>query len=128
MITGFVTPELEAVLSIELRGLNGQSQAVPAAIDTGFDGVLALPESVIERLDFPFLGIEKVVLADGSRTVLATFAATVVWHGKPLRVVAMEAEGGALVGMALLYGSRLTMDVLEGGPVRIEMIEPGVGA
>ena len=123
MITGSVTSELEAVLSIELRGLNGQSQSVRAAIDTGFDGVLALPEAVMERLDFPFLGLEKVVLADGSRTVLLTFAATVLWHGKLLRVTAMEAEGGALVGMALLYGSRLTMDVLEDGPVRIEAVE-----
>jgi len=123
VITGSVTPELEAVLSIELRSLNGQSQTIRAAIDTGFDGVLALPGTVIERLDFPFLGLEKVVLADGSRTVLSTFAATVLWHGKLLRVTAMEAEGGALVGMALLHGSRLTMDVLENGPVRIEPIE-----
>lgn len=31
-------------------------------------------------------------------------------------------EGGALLGMALLHGSRLSMDVVADGPLRIEPI------
>jgi hypothetical protein len=34
----------------------------------------------------------------------------------------LEADGGALIGMALLYRSRLTLEVLDGGPVTIELL------
>jgi len=123
MITGTVTSEFEAVLTVELQGAGGESETLRAAVDTGFDGFLTLPSSVIARLGFPFQGLADLVLADGSAVILAVFEAIVIWYGKAIPVSAIESEGGALVGMRLLYGSRLTMDVLENGPVRIEPIK-----
>ena len=32
----------------------------------------------------------------------------------------LDADGGPLVGMSLLYGSRVTLDVVDGGPITIE--------
>lgn len=123
MIAGTVTSEFEAVVTIELQGADGESETLPAAVDTGFDGFLTLPASVITRLGLPFQGLADLALADGSAVILAVFEAVVIRHGKAIPVSAIEGEGGALVGMRLLHGSRLTMDVFENGPVRIEPID-----
>lgn len=40
------------------------------------------------------------------------------------KVVVTEAEGGPLVGMALLQNTRFTLDVIEGGQVTIESLDP----
>jgi predicted aspartyl protease len=75
----------------------------------------------------PFAGTKRATLADGSETMFRVFDVTVHWHGQPFLVPALEVDAGALVGMALLHGSRLTMDVLEDGPVRIEPIKQDAG-
>ena len=51
-----------------------------------------------------------------------TFEAVVDWHGQRRRVAALEIRRGALLGMALLEGSLLTLRVTADGPVRIEPI------
>ena len=60
------------------------------------------------------------MLADGSVVRLSYFRATVLWEGKPRKIMVLDADGGPLVGMSLLYGSRVTLDVVDGGPVTIE--------
>jgi clan AA aspartic protease len=123
MITGIVTKWREAVLDIELGGVDAQAETVTATIDTGFDGFLALPSQIISQLGFPFLGLQDVILADGSTAALAFHEATIVWHGMAIRVDALEAEGGSLIGMALLEGCNLNIDIVENGLVRIERLD-----
>ena len=43
MITGTVTSDREAVISLEVIGLDDGRQTVAAVIDTGFNGFLTLP-------------------------------------------------------------------------------------
>ncbi|MCC6442674.1 MAG: hypothetical protein IT210_04340 [Armatimonadetes bacterium] len=62
----------------------------------------------------------SAVLADGIAGDPGFCRATVLWEGRPIEVVALEAEGTPLVGVSLLYGSRLTMAIIDGGPVAIE--------
>jgi predicted aspartyl protease len=50
MITGIVTGAREAVISLTVRGPNGQEQEIEAVIDTGFDGSLTLPLALITAL------------------------------------------------------------------------------
>jgi len=50
MITGVVTPELEAVLNVRLQSAGGRPETVPAVIDTGFDGFIALPSDLIAQM------------------------------------------------------------------------------
>jgi hypothetical protein len=83
------------------------------------------PEKNAERVVGRAFGVKDrrmrtAILADGRPAVVNAFRATVYWHGEPRTVPALEVEGSALVGMALLHGSRLTMDVLPNGPVRVE--------
>ena len=51
---------------------------------------------------------------------LAIYKATIVWHGHDSSVYVLAAEGGPLIGMALLHGNRVTLDVVDDGPVTVE--------
>ena len=119
MITGTVTADREAVVPIQLEGPNGERASVQAAIDTGFNGFLVVPSTLVEMLALPVVSGEPVTLADGSEVALSGVAALVHWHGRRLLVPALQADGGVLIGMALLHGSLLTVAVVENGGVRI---------
>ena len=53
-----------------------------------------------------------------------TYAARVVWDGEMRMAVVHEADGEPLLGMALLWGNRLTLDVQPDGNVIIDKIQP----
>jgi uridine phosphorylase len=63
-----------------------------------------------------------VILGDGSETRVPVYRVAVRWHGRFVSVLALEMEGGALLGMALLRGSHVAMDVVGDGQLRIEPI------
>jgi predicted aspartyl protease len=51
MITGVVTEDRQALIRLIVRGPAGNEQEVAAIIDTGFDGWLSLPFSIVLPLD-----------------------------------------------------------------------------
>jgi clan AA aspartic protease len=118
MMTGAVTSRLEAVLNVHVQGPDGRSETLPAVIDTGFSGFITLPPDLIAQMGLTFAGPDRFVLADGNEALVRAFDATVVWNGRPRRVLAHEANTDALIGMALLRSTRLTMDTVEDGPLR----------
>ena len=63
-----------------------------------------------------------MTLADGSEVVLPFFSATVLWDGSRRPVSVIAAGGPPLLGMEMLAGHRLTMEVVEGGVVRIDTL------
>lgn len=58
-------------------------------------------------------------LADGSTLRLDLYRGTVIWDGRPPVIQILEAEGGPLVGMQLMRGYELRVEVLDGGSVTI---------
>jgi clan AA aspartic protease len=121
VITGIVTPFREAVLDLTVRGPAGQV-TVAAVIDTGYTDYLTLLPNHIALLGLPLGGSVQATLADGSRVTLSLYRADVLWDGQWRPVAILAATGDALIGMALLHGFRLQIDVLDGGPVTIEAI------
>ena len=115
MITGIVTVAREAVISLTVHGPNGQEQEIEAVIDTGFDGSLTLPPVLITALGLPWRRRGRALLADGNDSVFDIYEATVMWDGTARRVSVDEVDVMPLVGMALLYGYELTMQIVEGG-------------
>lgn len=91
-----------------------------AWIDTGFNGDLVLPRSVIDELDLPCVGTLKAVLADGTEVALQRFACLVDWFGeeRELEVVANHGEH-PLLGVGLLMGHELYISYRT-GEVRID--------
>lgn len=121
MITGKITVHREAVIELEVVGLN-QLSRIEAVIDTGFTGYLTLPSTLIDRLKLQQAGEQITILGDENRVVLKRYVAKVLWHGAERDVYILQAEGGPLIGMSLLYGSRLILDVVTDGEVTIDAL------
>lgn len=126
MISGKVSPDREATIDLDVSGPSQQPQRTEVVIDTGFNGYLTLPEKRIHGLKLPFVGNRRATLGDGNVVVLDVYLATVSWHGHEREVLALQSDGGPLIGMSLLAGSRVTLDVVDGGAVRIDEL-PGTG-
>src|SRR5438445_677338 len=80
---------------------------------------LTLPATLIESLGLRSRGAHRGVLADGREVVLDLHEATVFWDGSARRVPVLATGSGPLVGMGLLSGYELTMQVVAGGSVPI---------
>ena len=107
LIEGFVNANLEAVVTLPVRG-------------TGYSGFLTLPLSLVEELGLPFRFHGRAFLANGSAETFAVHGATALWDGQP-RYVEVDAVGPTpLAGMALLDRHNLNIEVENGGRVVIE--------
>jgi clan AA aspartic protease len=120
MMTGRVTALREATLRLTVIGPDQRQQVVEAVLDTGYNGFLTLPSHIVRPLQLPFVGYRRATLGDGSIIVLEMYLATVLWHEQEREVLVLQADGGPLVGMALLYGSRVVLHVVDDGDVLVE--------
>ncbi len=123
MLRGRVTSDKEAIVALEVEGSDGKKAAVEAAIDTGFNGFLTLPQTLIDELDLRFLGTGQAALGDGNEVEMDLYLAALRWTEGVRNVFVLAAEGGVLVGMLLLDGCRLILDIEEEGAVSIESLE-----
>jgi predicted aspartyl protease len=70
MITGVVTNDRQAVIHLTVRGPAGQEQEIEAIIDTGFDGWLSLPSSLVAGLDLVWSRRGRALLGTAVRASL----------------------------------------------------------
>jgi clan AA aspartic protease len=122
MMPGFVSSIREAVIRVVVRGSGDQETQVEAVIDTAFTGFLILPARLIASLALPFASTTRVALGDGSEVQMDVFEATVLWDNQERSVIVLAAKGGVLVGMSMLCGYRVILDVEDGGAVVIEAL------
>lgn len=118
MIQGLVNARHEAVVRLRLRGQSGV-ESVDAVIDSGFTSSLTLPASTVIALGLIRQSGGTATLADGSVRQFDIYAAEVEWDGawRPVLVSAVGNE--CLLGMRLLAGHRLRIDIVPGGLVEI---------
>lgn len=122
MITGQVAVDREAVIQLEVYGSEQKREIVDFVIDTGFNGNLILPGDLVERLNLQLAGKRRATLGDGNTVLLDVCIASVLWYKERREVLALRADGGPLIGMSLLHGNRLNMEVVNGGEVTIEPV------
>jgi clan AA aspartic protease len=120
MIRGIVTSAREAVILLAVRGPSGLEETVEAVIDTGFDGSLTLPPPLIARLQLAWRRRGRALLADGSESLLDIHEGSVLWDGRLVRVAIDSVDTVPLIGMSLLEGYALTVEVCVNGGVTIE--------
>ncbi len=120
MITGVVNADYEAVVRLRLQGSRGQEREVDAIIDTGFNGFLTLSPALVTALGLTRLSRGRVILADGREELFDIYGVTVLWDGQPRYVEADAVDTTPLVGMALLKGYDLYVQVIDGGRVVIQ--------
>ena len=122
MITGVVNANREATIRLVVHGANGQSQEIETVIDTGFTGFLTLPSSLIVLLGLSWLGRQQAMLADGVVRLFDVYRATVIWDGQLRTVETDSADTEPLLGMGMIYGYDLRIQVVSGGTVTIEAL------
>lgn len=124
MIHGMVESD-EGRIRLTVQGPTGEGQEVgiEAVIDTGYTASLTLPSEVIISLDLRWQSLDRGILADGSECLFDVYEAWVEWDGHLLRILIEEADTDPLVGMGLLNGYELTIQVCSGGRLKIERIE-----
>jgi clan AA aspartic protease len=88
-------------------------------VDTGFNGTLSLPSKLITELGLRLQTQGLAVLADGSERSFDVYEALILWHGRLLRILVGAIESAPLLGMSLLHGSELTIQIIEGGELAI---------
>lgn len=120
MILGRVTADREAILPLEITGPSRQWQQAEAVIDTGFNGFLTLPSALVHFLRLPLVGNRRAALGDGSVVVLDVYLATVFWHNQEREVLVLQADSAPLVGMSLLSGNPVTLNIVDDGEVLID--------
>ena len=118
MTLGSVNPQLEATVRLLIRGPQGEIET-EAIIDTGFNGALTLPPNLIARLGLRRRSKVWGMLADGREDSFDVYEALIFWNGRLLRISVGSTESDPLLGMALLYGNELTIQVIEGGAVSV---------
>ena len=120
MIRGVVNARLQGIVTLQATGPSGRMREINAVIDTGFTDFLTLSHEIIDELDLDFAINVQAFLADGSEEILPMFNVTVTWDGEPRRVRAIATRGESLLGMAMLHGRRLVVEVVEGGQVAVQ--------
>lgn len=123
MISGAVTGNAaEARVDVAVRGPAGAERSISAVIDTGFTDQLTLPSSLVAELSLLPVARQHAILADGTVVVVNVHQAEVIWDGGIREVSVLATQGTPLVGMALLHGYHLGVDVVAGGSVQISAL------
>jgi clan AA aspartic protease len=119
MISGTVSANREATVLLTLRGPDHRDMDIEFVIDTGFNGWITLPSSLISQLALPWRRRGLGELADGSETIFDIFEAMVLWDGELRRIWVDEMNAAPMAGMSLLVDCALTIQVWTGGDVTI---------
>ena len=123
MIEGAVNAGREAVVTLPLRGPEGQARDVEAVIDTGYSGFLTLPQALAAELGLSYAGNGYAYLANDAEARFDMYDVTVLWDGRPRDIEADMTGSTPLVGMLLLDKHNLNIDVEDGGRVVIQACE-----
>ncbi len=116
-------PTGEPQITVFVADIAGQWHPFDFLVDTGFDGDLTLPLAAIQQLGLPYVSMGRARLADGSGRDLGAYGGEVLWQDSIREVVVLHSEAQPpLLGMALLWGSRITIDAHDGGEVAIERL------
>jgi clan AA aspartic protease len=108
MIRGRVNSQEEPEVSISLL-VDGKHLKQKAIIDTGFNGYLSVPLSLVK--DWYFFGYEKYEIATGDIVEQKVYLGKIIWNQKiqDVYVVASHAKD-ILIGTKLLRSNKLIVD------------------
>ena len=120
MIRGRVSESQQALVSIDIVDDRSLYQSVEVILDTGFTGYLTLPTGLIGRLGLLSVGQRTFELANGDLFEFEAYLASVSWQGSQRDVLVLKSDSAPLLGMTLLWDSRIIIDASADGEVLIE--------
>lgn len=119
MIRGAVNARHEAVVRLRVRGPGGRESDVDAIVDSGFTASMTLPMTTVTALGLARQSGGTAVLADGSVRQFDIYAAEVAWDGAWRAVLVSAVGSESLLGMRLMAGHKVVVEVVPGGSVEI---------
>lgn len=122
MHEGVVQSSGDATVELQLRGPSGKVAWLKITVDTGLTQSLIVPPRMAIALDLEVRELTSYTLADGSTVDAPVYALEGSWFGGWAPVAAGCMDRGALLGMQLMSGCRLCLDVVEGGSVWIDRL------
>ena len=84
---------------------------------------MTLPRKMAGALGLDLQGTARAILADGSESFHPVGEAFVWWRGQVRLISVSVMESAPLLGMALLHGSELALQVVEGGEVIVREMD-----
>ena len=112
--------DFHATCVLHMWGGNNRVVRGEVVIDTGFSGEVALPQRTVDQLGLVQKGTTDIRVADGRSANVKVYPLQIEWQGEFRSVEAICTESFPLIGMALLQGSRMCMDVEDAGDVEIK--------
>ncbi len=122
MIRGEIDQNGEAFVKIPILDAGGADIDVATLVDTGFDGMLTLPPNLAAMLGAVPKSQGAGLLADGTICRYDLYEVTIVWEGIKREIIAQAVGEVPLLGMRLLAGHELRMQVIPDGLVEISKI------
>ena len=110
---------LQPRIEIGVAGSDGVFKTLSVVVDTGFTGWLTLPPGLVQELGLQHQGIRSVTLADGHEARVELYAALISWNGQVLPRLVHQSDSVPLIGMYLMAGYHLAIDVRVGGAVTL---------
>jgi hypothetical protein len=89
---------------------------------------LTLPAALVQALHLPWQNVVRGTLADGSTCLLELYEAALLWDRQWRPVLAVQSESAALVGMELLSGFALNMEIRPKGKLTIKRLSQKRGS
>ena len=111
-----------AWIPVPIQGRDGTWHELIIMLDTGFTGQLALPERYVGQLGLDLDLESRVTPATGQTIPVPAGRAAIIWQGRRRRVRVIQSGTHPLLGMALLWNHRITIDAVPNGPVTITPI------
>ena len=113
---------LEPRIEVDIAGRDGVFKTLSVVVDTGFTGWLTLPLDLIRELGLLYQGNRDVRLADGQVLSIDLYAALIAWDGQILPRLVHQSDSTPLIGMYLMTGYHLAVEVREGGAVTLSAL------
>lgn len=120
MIEGRIDDHLEARITLPILTAGGREE-IEFLVDTGFNGFVAIPPSLVQRLQLEVGAVQTGVTADGRTGYFDTVSVEIMWHQTPLSLRAQVLDE-PLIGTRLLRGNRLSANWVVDGPFRLSRI------
>lgn len=128
MIFGSIDDSGDLTIPIRVLDANGHVHRIVAVVDTGFNGHISLlPHQIRELRLWPPQSVAMAV-ANGVIISVNAYSGVVIWQGERRPVEVIEAEGTPTVGLALLWGSLLAVEITEHGAVTISPLPSSEGS
>ncbi len=112
----------EAIVLLPIFDDAGNPRNVEVVIDTGFTGTLSLPLHLVRNLGLKPKGKTQIFTAGERPEWVTVYTASVIWQEAQHDVDVYELTGSPLIGIDMLDGSLLTIEVRRGGLVEIELL------